>query len=351
MQKPEINVAKLVRGTQNARSAVERAGTLTQQLLSFSRKQRLEGKVLNLNTLVLGIRALTDRTIGGDISIETTMQNDLWNCRIDPTQVEVALLNVIINARDAMQASSEKRLRIATANVRVETDTIGLYRNLGPGRYASIAISDTGAGMPAAIVERVMDPFFTTKEEGQGTGLGLSMVYGFAKQSGGGAQIVSEEGVGTTVAIYFPAVDETAAAVSKQGGRALDRPGTETILVVEDRPDVAEMAKLILTDLGYTVLLAGNGPDAMAIFDRKPAIDLVFSDPIMPGGINGVEVAREAVRRIPHVKILLTTGYAEASIERTDVGGVEFDVLNKPYGRNDLARKIRVILDGATGVS
>ena len=351
LQKPEINVEKLLRGTQNARSAVDRAAHLTQQLLSFSRKQRLEGRVLNLNDLVRGIRQITDRTIGDDVIIETSVQADLWNARIDPMQVEVALLNIIINARDAMQGRAEKRLRIATSNVTVETDTIGLYRNLGPGRYASISISDTGAGMPAEIVERVMDPFFTTKEEGKGTGLGLSMVYGFAKQSGGAAQIVSEEGVGTKVDIYFPAVDERAASTDKPRGRALDRPGTETILVVEDRADVAEMAKLILEDLGYTVLLAAHGPAALALFDRRPAIDLVFSDLIMPGGMNGVDVAREAMRRIPHVKILLTTGFAEASIERTDVGGVEFDVLNKPYGRADLARKIRVTLDGPTGVS
>ena len=351
LQKPEINVEKLLRGTHNARGAVDRAAALTQQLLSFSRKQRLDGNVFNLNAVVRGLGELMDRALGGDVVIETTMQDDLWNCRIDPTEIEIALLNILVNSRDAMQGRAKKRLRITTSNVIVETETIGLYRNLGPGRYASLSIGDTGAGMPIDSVERVMDPFFTAKDERKGTGLGLSMVFGFAKQSGGTAQIVSEEGVGTTVGIYFPAVDEKAVTFSRRGRRALDRPGTETILVVEDRADVAELAKLILEDLGYTVLLAADGPRAIAAFDNRPAIDLVFSELILPGGMTGIHVARAALRRIPQVRILLTTGYTEASAERVEVGGVEFDVLNKPYGRDDLARKVRVILDGPTGVA
>ena len=351
LRKPELNREKMSRGIGNAQAATDRAAKLTQQLLSFARKQRLQGRVLNLNTMIATVQALVERAVGTDVVIETHAASDLWNCRIDPTQIEVALLNIMINARDALVGRRDKKITIETRNIVVEREDVGLYATLAPGRYVTIAISDSGSGMPTHVIERVMDPFFTTKEEGKGTGLGLSMVYGFAKQSGGGASIASEEGVGTKVSMYFPAVDEAAGEPTAHLGRALDRPGTETILVVEDRADVAEMARLILEDLGYKVLYASNGRDALDILKDGRTIDLLFSDVIMPGEINGVELAREAVRAIPRLKILLTTGYAEASVERTEVGGSEFDVLNKPYGRADLARKVRVILDGPTGIS
>ena len=351
LQKPEINREKLQRGIANAHGAAGRAANLTQQLLSFSRKQRLEGQILNLNTLAGTTRDIAERTLGGDVTIVSALAADLWNCRVDPTQVEVALLNIMINARDAMAGRLDKRVTIATRNVEVSHEDPGRSSTLGSGRYASIAITDTGSGMPAEIIERVMDPFFTTKEEGKGTGLGLSMVYGFAKQSGGTAQIDSIEGEGTTVRIFFPAVDEAARERKSRGTGALERPGTETILVVEDRADVAEMARMILEDLGYTVLHVADARAALGILDGAKPIDLLFSDMIMPGDLNGVALGREARRRWPRTKVLLTTGYAEASLERTDAGGREFDVLNKPYGRGDLARKVRVILDGPTGVS
>ncbi len=351
LRKPDINREKLLRGIDNARAATDRAAKLTQQLLSFARKQRLEGRVLNLNALIATVNALVERAVGEDIVIEAHGAGDLWNCRIDQTQAEVALLNIMINARDAMAGRPDKRITIETKNIIVEREDVGTYTNLIPGKYVSVAISDTGSGMSAHIVERVMDPFFTTKEEGKGTGLGLSMVYGFAKQSGGAASISSEEGVGTKVSIHFPAVEEAAAEPTARLGRALDRPGHETILVVEDRADVAEMARLILEDLGYKVLHASSGSDALAVLRNGEAIDLLFSDVIMPGEINGVELAREAMRRIPRLRVLLTTGYAEASVERNEAGGSEFDVLHKPYGRADLARKVRVILDGPTGIS
>ncbi len=351
LQKPEINKEKLQRGIANAQGAAERAASLTQQLLSFARKQRLVGQVLNLNALAARVRDIAERTLGGDVILASNLAGDLWNSRIDPTQVEVALINIVINARDAMAGRPAKHLTIATRNIEIGPDDSGRSSHLAAGRYASIAITDTGAGMPAEIIERVMDPFFTTKEEGKGTGLGLSMVYGFAKQSGGAAQIDSVEGKGTTVRIFFPAVSEAVREPEGRGTRAFDRPGTETILVVEDRADVAEMARMILEDLGYKTLHAADGRAALAIFETGKDIDLLFSDMIMPGDLNGVELGREAKRRRPQIKVLLTTGYAEASLERTDAGGREFDVLSKPYGRSELARKVRVILDGPTGVS
>ena len=276
----------------------------------------------------------------------------LVNCRVDPGQIETALLNILINARDALAGRSEKRLTITTETVEVDRSEVTAYPGLGPGRYASVAVADTGSGIPAHAIERVMDPFFTTKEEGRGTGLGLSMVYGFAKQSGGVAQISSTEGVGTTVCIYLPAVDSAAApAHTIERGSALERPGNETILVVEDRAEVAELARTILSDLGYTVLLASNAKAALQVLDEASEIHLLFTDLIMPGEMNGVELAREAKRRRNRLRVLLTTGYVEASDERADVGGLEFDILNKPYGRTELARKVRVVIDGPTGVT
>jgi PAS domain S-box-containing protein len=348
LEKPDADRARLGRATDNIRQAAERATTLTQQLLAFARKQRLEGRSVNLNTLVEGMGDLIARSVGEAVTVELDLAKDLWNCRVDPTQAEVAILNVLINARDAMPDGGTVRIKTSNRTVTVSADhEVGPLRE---GRYASITISDTGSGMPPAVLARVMDPFFTTKEEGKGTGLGLSMVYGFAKQSGGAAQIESSVGTGTRVCLSFPATEGEQAAPAKVALRTVDRQGTETILVVDDRQDVAELARTILRDFGYTVLMAGSGREALEILDSSERIDLLFTDMIMPGGMNGVVLAREARRRQPRLKVLLATGYAEASLERTDVGGSEFDILNKPYRRTELIRRVRAILDGPTGV-
>jgi PAS domain S-box-containing protein len=347
LEKPDADRARLGRATENIRQAAERATTLTQQLLAFARKQRLDGRAVNLNTLVEGMGEMVARSVGEAVKVELDLAEDLWNCRVDPTQAEVAILNVLINARDAMPEGGT--VRISTENSEVASSN----REIGPlrdGRYVSIAIRDTGTGIPPAVLARVMDPFFTTKEEGKGTGLGLSMVYGFAKQSGGAAQIESAVGEGTTVRLSFPATDGDANAPSKVSLRAVDRQGTETILIVDDREDVAELARTILRDFGYTTLTASNAREALEILDSSERVDLLFTDLIMPGGMNGVLLAREARRRQPKLKVLLATGYAEASLERTDIGGSEFDLLNKPYRRTELVRRVRAILDGPTGV-
>ena len=353
INKPEIDRAKLTRSIGNSKAAADRASALTQQLLAFARKQHLEGRILNLNGMLGQMSDIVARTLGAEVVVTYELRDGLANCRVDPTQVETALLNILINARDAMVGKAGKRVTLRTDEVVVgpEHDHPDL-RNLGTGRYVGIAVIDNGDGIPAQVIERVMDPFFTTKEEGHGTGLGLSMVYGFAKQSGGGASISSEKGGGTTVRMLFPAVDEAATHTRDERGSALDRPGHETILLVEDRPDVAELARTILDDLGYTLLIARTALEALDLFEKHgDKVDLLFTDLIMPGTMNGVALAREIKRRRGSVKVLLTTGYTEASLERTDAGGTEFDVLNKPYGRSELARKIRVVLDGATGVS
>ncbi|CAO4164525.1 hybrid sensor histidine kinase/response regulator [Methylorubrum populi] len=339
LERPDADKGRMGRAVGNIREAAERASTLTQQLLSFARKQRLDGRTVHLNDLVSEMKELAGRTLGEAVTIETDLAPDLRPCRIDPTQAEVALLNVLINARDAMPEGG--RVTITTRNeAPVHADDPGCV---------SVSVTDTGAGIPSDVLARVMDPFFTTKEEGKGTGLGLSMVYGFAKQSGGSVQIESVVGEGTTVRLSFPATDEVDGQAHRDSAPAEERPGTETILIVDDRADVAELARAILRDYGYGTLMARHGREALEILADHPEIDLLFSDLIMPGGMDGLSLAREARRRDPDLKILLTTGYAEASLERTGIERPEFDILNKPYRRAELIRRVRAALDTAGG--
>lgn len=348
-----LNPSLLRKSVDRARDAAGQAARLTQQLLAFARKQKLEGRVLNLNALVAGMSDVAERTLGDGIAFSLELAPDLRNCRIDPTQAEVALLNILINARDAMADQAAPRLVIQTRNVSVRADEPTTYDNLLPGHYVCVSITDNGSGMPPEVLARVLDPFFTTKEEGKGTGLGLSMVYGFAKQSGGAVRLYSEEGHGTTVRLYFPIDDnvENMAPRDSRTRRPFDRQGDETILIVEDRPDIAELARLFLGDQGYATHVVYNAREALELLDSGVHVDLLYSDLIMPGGLNGVMLAREARRRRPKIKVLLTTGYAESSIERTDAGGNEFEVLAKPYNRQELIRKVRMVLDGPTGVT
>ena len=350
LDRPEPDTGRLRRATENIRVAAERATILTQQLLAFARNQRLEGRAVNLNSLVTDLRERVDRTLGDAVTIDLRLAPDLWTCRVDPAQTEVALLNILINARDAMPDGG--RVTIATCNREVGPGHDADGGPLQPGRYVTVSIVDTGVGIPSTALARVMDPFFTTKEEGKGTGLGLSMVYGFAKQSGGTAQITSQVDEGTVVSLSFPAGGEgETRAAPRIDPPPVEPPGTETVLIVDDREDVAELARTILRDFGYTILMARNGREALEIVDSAVTIDLLFTDLIMPGGMNGIVLARAARDRRPCLKVLLTTGYAEASLERTDAGGNEFELLNKPYRRTELIRRVRSVLDGPMGMS
>jgi PAS domain S-box-containing protein len=348
VEKPEIDRNRVNRSIHHTKAAVEKASTLTKQLLAFSRKQKLDGRVLNLNTLVTHSHILAEPPFGSEVQIEMDLDPDLKNCRIDPTQAEMALLNIVINAKDALAGRENPRIFIETRNVRID-DVAGMpHDGLLPGRYVRISVTDNGIGMPLGIRDRAMDPFFTTKEEG--SGLGLSMVYGFARQSGGAAHIYTEEGIGTTIKLYFP-MDEASVTPTEAPRQPQGRTGYERILIVEDRPDVAELSKMVLEDLGYATDIALNAREALRKFDAGSSYDLLFTDLIMPGGMNGVMLAREVRRRLPKIKVLLTTGYAENSIERTDIGGSEFDVIAKPCMPQALARKVRQVLDGPNGVT
>ncbi|MDR9837300.1 histidine kinase famiy protein [Herbaspirillum huttiense] len=342
------DLGRVSRSADSIRKASGKAAMLTQQLLAFARKQRLEGRTINLNSLTEGFTDLVQRTLGGDIEVQTELAPGLWNCRLDPTQMEVALLNVLINARDAM--SGKGTVKIHTSNEDLSSEDRAIQLGVKPGLYVCIAVTDNGPGIPADILPRVMDPFFTTKDEGKGTGLGLSMVYGFVKQSGGSVRIASGAERGTTVSIYFPATQDQVGGAFEYDNRTHTQGGHEHILVVDDRIEVAELAQAMLESLGYRVSMVNSPTEALQVLRSEPKVDLLFTDLIMPGSMNGVVLAREARRMIPSIKILLTTGYASESIERHGADG-EFPVLDKPYRHDELARKIRIVLDGATGVS
>ncbi|UIN23790.1 histidine kinase famiy protein [Herbaspirillum frisingense] len=348
LRSPVPDLGRVARSTDSIRKASGKAAMLTQQLLAFARKQRLEGRTINLNSLTEGFTDLVQRTLGGDIHVRTALAPGLWNCRLDPTQMEVALLNILINARDAM--SGKGTLRIQTSNEDLSSDEPALQLGLKPGLYVCLAVVDDGPGIPPDILPRVMDPFFTTKDEGKGTGLGLSMVYGFVKQSGGSVRISSGPQGGTTVAIYFPATQDQVGGSFEYDNRTQSQGGHEHILVVDDRIEVAELAQDMLESLGYRVRMVNSANEALQLIRAGEPVDLLFTDLIMPGHMNGVVLAREARRMLPSLKILLTTGYASESIERHGADG-EFPVLDKPYRHDELARKIRIVLDGATGVS
>nr|WP_293249949.1 histidine kinase famiy protein [Panacagrimonas sp.] len=331
--------------------AAERGTRLTQQLLAFARKQQLQGRVIDLNEMVLSFLPLIERVIG-DNAIELRLELDegALNVRIDSTQAELSVMNLVINARDAMPHGGSITLRTLRREVHRDEAVAG---GLPPGEYAELAVVDTGTGMAPAVLARVTEPFFTTKEPGKGTGLGLSMVFGFAKQSGGALRIESEPGAGTTARVFFPL--QLAEAARASTGAPTARPlqttrGLECVLVVEDQADVGALAQHLLEDLGYRVMRAANGVEALALLDSAERVDLLFTDVIMPGGMNGVVLAREARRRRPRIKVLLTTGFADSALDRLDTSGAEFESLAKPYRRADLAVRVRQTLDGPTGV-
>lgn len=326
-------------------SAGQRGAALTHRLLAFARRQPLEPQELDINKLIAGMDPLLRQTLGEHIEIEFTRGGGLWRATADPGQLENALLNLALNARDAMPDGGH--LTIETANVRLSEDYAAIHRELESGQYVMIAVSDTGWGIPRDQIKRVFEPFYTTKESGKGTGLGLSMVYGFVKQSNGHVNVYSETGQGTTVKIYLPRAigtgtpDSDIAADESPGG------GDETILVVEDDELVRQYAEQQLSALGYRVLSAGNGSAALAVLRDHPEVDLLFTDVVMPGGMSGRQLADEVQRQHGHIKVLYTSGYTENAIVhhgRLDHG---VRLLNKPYRRAELAASVRRSLDAA----
>jgi len=325
---------------QNAIHASDRAADLTRQLLAFARRQPLEPQVVNAGRLVGNMAELLRRTLGEGIEVETVMSGGLWNTVADPAQVESALLNLAINARDAMPDGG--RLTVELANAALDDHYAARDADITPGQYVMLAVSDTGQGMSRETIARVFEPFFTTKAEGKGTGLGLSMVYGFVKQSKGHIQIYSEPGQGTTVKIYLPRTRQAEETVAKAEAPAEGH--GEWVLVVEDEAAVREAACAMLTDLGYQCVQA-DGPDAALVILRgDQVVDLLFTDVIMPGSMKTPAFVQEARKLRPGLEVLYTSGYTENAIVhhgRLDDGVA---LLSKPYAKADLARKIAAAL-------
>ncbi|MHB8476762.1 MAG: ATP-binding protein [Steroidobacteraceae bacterium] len=335
---------RLHRAAEQGMNGARRASALTQRLLAFSRRQPLDPKPIDVNVLVGGMSELLHSTLGETVSVETVRAAGLWRIEADPNELEAAILNLAVNARDAMPEGG--RLTIETTNAHIDEGYALTHAEVIPGQYVGISISDTGTGMNANTVAQAFEPFFTTKPVGKGTGLGLSQVYGFVKQSGGHVKIYSEVGQGTTVKIYLPRLTGHEGAADAEIELPVPE-GTqeETILVVEDDDDVRTHSVETLRDLGYRVVEAHDGPSALRLLERQLRVDLLFTDVVLPSGMTGAQVAAQARALRPSLKVLFTTGYARNAIihhGRLDKG---VHLIIKPFTFEDLAAKVRDVLD------
>jgi PAS domain S-box-containing protein len=326
-----------------ARGAANRAAALTHRLLAFARRQALDPKPTNINRLIAGMEDLIRRTMGQAVDIEVVGAAGLWNTLVDPNQLENALLNLCINARDAMPNGG--RLTIETANKWLD-ETIARERDLPAGQYVALCVTDTGVGMPPDVIGRAFDPFFTTKPTGQGTGLGLSMIHGFVRQSGGQVRIYSEVGQGTTMCLYLPrhygdnAVETRAEVVIEVASSGAG----ETVLVIDDEPTVRMLVTDVLRDLGYVAIEAADGGSALAILQSNARVDLLITDLALPGGMNGRQVAEVARELRPDLAVLFITGYAENALIRNGHLEPGMQVVTKPFTVEMLATRIKNLL-------
>jgi signal transduction histidine kinase/DNA-binding response OmpR family regulator/type II secretory pathway pseudopilin PulG len=333
--------AKAERRVENAMAGVARGSHLAAQLLAFGRRQPLQPKVVNIGRLIRSMDDLLRRSLGEAIEVETIITGGLWNTLVDPTNVENAILNLAINSRDAMDGQGH--LTIEAGNAFLDDAYAASHADVVAGQYVQVSVTDTGSGMTREVLDQVFEPFFSTKPEGKGTGLGLSMVYGFVKQSGGHVKVYSEPGQGTTIKLYLPRSTQAEdMPVESDSGPIVG--GSETVLVVEDDDAVRETVIALLGELGYHVLKAPDAQSALTVIESGVAIDLLFTDVVMPGALRSPELARKAKERLPGLSVLFTSGYTENAIVhggRLDVG---VNLLSKPYTREQLARKIRQVL-------
>jgi signal transduction histidine kinase len=339
----ETSRERLARAVANAAGGAQRAAMLTQRLLAFARRQALDPRVSNVNQLIGGMADFFKRTLGENIELDIKGGAGLWPVEVDPSQMEAAILNLVVNAKDAM--AGRGRLTIETGNTFIDASYSQQNAAVPVGEYVQIAVSDTGCGMSREVQEKAFDPFFTTKQPGQGTGLGLSQAYGFVKQSGGHVKINSEIGVGTTVRFYLPRAQAAAAIEESDGAPVVGGSGSDSILVVEDEADVRSYLVETLRDLNYRVTEAPDGTAALALYDSDPfRVDLLLTDIVMPG-MNGRQLAREMQDRLSSLKVLFITGYSGDAVVhqgRLDSGVA---LLQKPLTQAVLATKIRDMLD------
>jgi signal transduction histidine kinase len=346
-------IGKITKPLDAAMQGARSAAQLTQRLLAFSRRQALEPVRLDMNRLITGMLDLLRRTLGEEISIETVFAAGLWPVHVDAHQLENVLLNLALNAKDAMPEGG--CLTIETANTYLDDTYVRRFGDIAAGQYAVLCVTDTGRGIPTEVLDHVFEPFFTTKPHGEGSGLGLAMVHGFVKQSGGHVRIYSETGHGTTVKIYLPRMTQAEEARAVPAGQEEDAVGAsmpraepnEVILLVEDNDGVQAYAKEALEALGYWVLAASSAEEAMRLVGKKPRIDLLFTDVVLPGA-SGRELATKIKRLYPHLPVLYTTGYTRNAIVHQGRLDPNIHLLNKPYTQQDLARKVREVLDAVT---
>ena len=325
--------------------ATEHASALTRQLLAFSRQQTLSPQVVDVNDQAAKLIDLTRRTLGETIDIEMRLDDDLWAAYVDPAQLESALLNLVVNARDALPDGGE--ITIVGHNRELcEGDPL-LHEDMAAGDYVTIAVRDTGAGIPPEAIEHVFEPFFTTKDVDEGTGLGLSMVYGFVRQSGGNVTLDSAVGRGTTVTIGLPRSHAAAPAKPTQPEAAPQSGGGQLILVVEDDPDLQDLTTLVIEGLGYHVCTASTAAEALEMLFSRPEIELLFTDIVLPGGRSGIDLAREAQQARPDLPVLYTSGYTGGSVNQEQLGE-EMQIIAKPYRRELLAERLDAILTAET---
>jgi CheY-like chemotaxis protein len=346
-RKLDRDPARAAQSIDNAVQGAERAAQLTARLLAFSRPQPLAPRAVDVNRLVSGMSELLRRTIGEQIRFETVLAGGLWSAFVDAAQLENAVINLSVNARDAMPDGG--MLTIETGNTHLDDAYVAAHSDVPPGQYVMISVTDTGSGMAPEVIERAFEPFFTTKGVGKGTGLGLSQVFGFVKQSGGHVKIYSEPGHGTSVKLYLKrhhgAVDAADPSTDDGGALPQSRPG-ETILVVEDEAQVRLMSVDALRELGYVVLHADDAEQALEMLGGVARVDLLFTDVIMPG-MNGRKLAERAAALRPGLKVLFTTGYTKNAIVHNGVLDHDVSLLSKPFTVRQLAAKIRDVLDAA----
>ena len=338
------NPEKIERLAQSAMKAAQRGEHLVRQLLTYARRQISHPQIVNLNQLIANIENLMHRVIGEQIEVATMLSPGLASVEIDPAQFETALLNLAINSRDAMTGGG--RITIETRNVTVDQSHAAADPGVTPGSYVVFAVGDTGVGMTPAVSAKAFDPFFTTKEVGRGSGLGLSQVYGFVKTAGGHVTIDSKLGVGTTVSLYLPKSSDRPVAVAPAADSEASEPagGRGTILVVEDDEEVLAVTAESLTELGYQVVTAVNAARALEILQSNQPIDLLFSDVVIPGGTNGAQLAVEARRLRPELKVLLTSGYTAAALSLEHGLPDNLSLVGKPYQREELAKQLRLVI-------
>jgi signal transduction histidine kinase/PAS domain-containing protein len=326
-----------------AQESTRRAASLTQRLLAFARRQTLDPKIVDVNRTIAGMADLLQRSVGPDVHVEVVQAGGVWGTKLDPSQLENAILNLCINGRDAM-APKGGRITIETANKWLD-DRAAKERDLPPGQYVSVSVSDTGAGMTADIIEKIFDPFFTTKPLGQGTGLGLSMIYGFVRQSGGQVRVYSEVGKGTTMCLYFPRFAGDIPDDERQEESTIDNGDGETVLVIDDEPAIRMVIAEVLSDIGYRIIQAADGPSGLRMLQAAGRVDLLITDVGLPGGLNGRQVADAARSTLPGLKVLFITGFAENAV----IGNGHLDsgmsVITKPFVNTVLANKVRQLID------